>query len=130
VLVFSWTRRRPKPGPAPVSVIVRDPHEQLRQAREMVNNNDPRVFYDTLLRALQDYLISRLGLVPAQLNLANVRFRLAERQVPESHIQTLLGLWQTCEQALFAGQTQTTNPQATWQTAENLIQDLERDLHK
>jgi len=130
VLVFSWTRRRPKPGPAPVSVMVRDPREQLRQAREMVNNNDPRVFYDTLLRALQDYLISRLGLVPAQLNLANVRFRLAERQVPESHIQTLLGLWQTCEQALFAGQTQTTNPQATWQTAENLIQDLERDLHK
>ncbi len=132
MFILAWTRQRPKTlsVAAPVPVIARDPREQLRQAHKMLNNSDPRVFYDALLRALQDYLISRLGLVPAQLNLANVRFRLAERQVPESHIQTLLELWQTCEQALFAGQTQTANPQATWQTAENLIQDLERDLRK
>ena len=132
IFIFSWTKRRQKPAPIlpNVSAVIRDPREQLNQARQALTNNDPRVFYDALLRSLQDYLTNRLGLVPAQLNLLNVRTRLAERQVPESHIQTLIGLWQTCEQALFAGQTHALHSETIWQTAEHLVQELERDLRK
>ena len=130
LLIFSWAKRRHKSTFVPASVPVRDHREQLKQAHQALGSSDPRVFYDVLLRTLQDFLTSRLGLAPAQLNLVNVRHHLTERQVPESRIQTLLQVWQTCEQVLFAGQTQTANPQTTWQAAEQVVQELERDLQK
>ncbi len=130
LLVSIWTKRQHSAMPVPASspVAAHDHQEQFKQARQVLNSGDPRVFYDVLLRSLQDYLTHRLGLAPAQLNLVNVRNSLAARHIPESQIQTLLGVWQTCEQAIFAGQTQVANPETTWQTAEHVVQELERNL--
>ncbi|MEO6758141.1 MAG: BatD family protein [Saprospiraceae bacterium] len=131
-LLFSWLNRRRRAIAArPVAlppVADRNYREQFGQARKLMHGADPRIFYDVLLRALQNYLASRLGLPLAQLNVANVRYQLAERRVPEAHVQHLLGVWQACEQALFAGQVNSMNPETTLQNAEQLVQTLEHDL--
>lgn len=132
ILVLAWSNRRRKTRlsrPVPVDPIAdKNYREQFGQARQLLNGADPRVFYDVLLRALQNYLAARLGLPLAQLSVANVRYRLVERRVPEPHIQHLLDVWQACEQALFAGQINSVNPETTLQSAEQLVQTLERDL--
>ncbi|MEO6039085.1 MAG: BatD family protein [Saprospiraceae bacterium] len=132
ILVFSWVKRRRQSAasrPVPIAPIAdKNYREQFGQARQLLNSLDLRIFYDVLLRALQNYLANRLGLPLAQLNVANVRYALAERRIPEAHIQRLLEVWQACEQALFAGQIHSVNPETTLQSAEQLVQTLEHDF--
>ena len=58
----------------------------------------------------------------------NVRKVLMERNVSSGTIQNLLSVWQTCEQALFAGQTQGAQMENTWRAAEAVVQELEKRL--
>ncbi len=130
-LLLAWIRRRPKPAFVhhPVDPVAdKNYREQFRQARQLLSGSDLRIFYDVLLRALQNYLSTRLSLPLAQLDVANVRYRLAERRVPETHIQSLLDVWQACEQALFAGQLHTVNPETTLRSAEQMVHTLEHDF--
>ena len=60
----------------------------------------------------------------------NVRRALSERNVSPATIQNLLSVWQTCEQALFAGQSQAAQMDTTWRQAESVVQDLEKTLRK
>ncbi len=132
LFILTWILWRPKsvkPVPHPVDPIPdKNYREQFRQARQLLHGGDLRMFYDVLLRALQNYLATRLSLPLAQLDVANVRYRLAERRVPETHIQSLLDVWQACEQALFAGQLHTVNPETTLRSAEQLVHTLEQDF--
>lgn len=129
LLIFSWTRRQrasiavKRAARAPINYL-----EQFDQARQLLHSADPRLFYDALLRGLQAYLSKRLALSPAQLSVANVHDRLTRRQVPANHIQSLFDLWQTCEQAIFAGQPGAGSPEINLRTAEQLVHTLERDL--
>jgi len=132
VVLLIWIKRRPKSAAKQAHAVAPMPDKnyqaQLHQARQLYRSADPRIFYDVLLRALQNYLASRLNLPLAQLSMASVTERLTERRVPEVHIQSVLMVWQTCEQALFAGQVQGVDPEATLQSTERLIQILERDF--
>ena len=132
LLIFSWTRRQRestvgKTAALPLMAPI-DYQEQFGQARQLLHSADPRLFYDALLRGLHNYLSKRLALSPAQLSVANVHDRLTRRQVPANHIQSLFDLWQTCEQAIFAGQTGAGSPEISLRTAEQLLHTLERDL--
>ncbi len=129
LLIFSWMKRQGRSRAGKPAIMVPINYlEQFGQARQLLNSPDPRLFYDALLRGLHNYLSKRLALSPAQLSVANVQHRLTERRVPANHIQSLFDLWQTCEQAIFAGQPGSGSPEINLRTAEQLVHTLERDL--
>lgn len=128
-------RRRPGPPPAPGSVPppqsdARNTRDRFANARRLLANDSPRLFFDELLKALRGWLAASLHLPAPALTPELVRERLTERQVPESRISALLELWQTCEQAVFAGRHPYLNMESTWRQTEELVQAVERDLQR
>ncbi len=115
------------PASRPSAKMARDRFSHV--ARHLDNSN-PRVFYDALFKALQAYLSARLDLAPTQMTQENLRRILTERNVPSGTIQNLLAVWQTCEQALFAGQTQSAQMENTLRAAESVVQDLEKNYRR
>ena len=110
---------------APPAKVVRDRFADLAR---LMNEGNPRAFYDELFKYLQAYLASGLSLNPAQMTQENVRRMLSARNVPAATIQDLLSVWHTCEQALFAGQTQAAQMAGTLRTAESAIRVLDKSL--
>jgi hypothetical protein len=84
------------------------------------------VFYNEMLKSLQGYLTVRLDLEPARMNKETVQEKLAGLQIPEQVAKTFLTVWQTCEQAVFAGQARAGDMQTTLQQAEWAVQELDR----
>ena len=62
------------------------------------------------------------------MNQENVRIRLAEYGVSAIRIQAILSVWQTCEQSVYAGQTQGAQMESTWKATESVLKELENDL--
>ena len=125
------TRNAPAPEREPTNrPAARNARERFGQAARLLNGGNPRAFYDELFKSLQGYLSARLNLTPAQMTQEQVRKILTERQVPSGTIQNLLTVWQTCEQALFAGQIQSAQMDGTWRLAESAVQDLEKIFGK
>lgn len=127
-----FAKKRKKTAPAPMrsrppaaAKIARD---RFTRATHLLNEGNSRAFYDELFKVLQSYLVSRLSLTPVQMTQETVRRKLAESGIPAGTIQDLLAVWQTCEQALFAGQLQTAQMAATLRTAETVIQMLDKNL--
>ena len=100
--------------------------DRFAQVRQLVHGGDPRAFYDELFKFLQAYLASRLALTPARMTQQTVQKMLSERGVASGTIQDLLSVWHTCEQALFAGQTQAVQMEPTLRTAQSVIQVLDK----
>lgn len=131
--------RKKKPSPAAAAPERNDApalpspkamRERFAKAAAYLNSDNPRAFYDELFKSLQGYLAARFQLSPAQMTQENVRRILSERNVHPATIQNLLSVWQTCEQALFAGQAQSAQMDPTWRQAESVVQDLEKTLRK
>lgn len=116
----------PEPG-RPSPKVSRD---RFVRAGRLVGAGNPRAFYDELFKSLQAYLAARFDLTPAQMTQENVRKLLTERNIPSGTIQNILAVWQTCEQALFAGQTQAAQMENTWRQAESAVQDLEKTYRR
>ena len=138
VLLF-LKRKRPEPAyiqVAPVQVTsytATPPPAPAKSSRDrfvtipyLLKNGQPRVFYDTLLKALQAYLSEKIHLPPAQMNRENVQRRLLEYQMPPARIQTILDIWDTCEQSVYAGQDQTAQMETTWRATEGVLREMER----
>ena len=134
ILLFGRRRKTSKPGVSVSSVrppdLAKISKERFTLARQLSGSGNARAFYDELFKSLQYYLSARLGLTPAQLTPAMVSAKLVERRVSAGRIQTVMSIWQTCEQALFAGQNQTTQMESVWRQAEETVQGLEQDLRK
>lgn len=136
ILLFLW-RKKPEPAyaqVAPVQVVqpYTPPVRAAKPSRDrfstipfLLRNGQPREFYDTLLKALQNYLMEKIHLSPAHMNRENVRSRLLEYQVPPARIQAILDIWDTCEQSVFAGQDQTTQMENTWRATEQVLREFE-----
>ena len=128
--LFLFLKKQKKAPTVVQNIPTRPPAKTARDrfanAARLVNSGNPRAFYDEVFKALLGYLSARLNLPPAQMTQENVRKMLTERGVPSGTIQNLLSVWQTCEQALFAGQTQSAQMDNTWRAAESVVQDLEK----
>lgn len=136
LLFLGWKKRRravapPAPGVfAPPPPDARDTRERFANARRLLANDSPRLFFDELQKALRAWLAASLHLPAPTLTPELVRAQLAQRQVPESRIAALLDLWQTCEQAVFAGRYPYLNMEATWRQAEEVVRELEKNLRR
>lgn len=128
--IYFLLKKQKKPAskttPANARFTAKAARDRFANAARHLNGNNPRVFYDELFKALQAYLAARLDLKPAQMTQENVRKALTDKGVSSATIQNLLTVWQTCEQALFAGQTQSAQMENTWRAAESAVQDLEK----
>jgi hypothetical protein len=134
--LWLW-KKRDRPGteaPKPTAATTRAAEQrqalepQLSALEDLYQNGQPRPFYDALFKTLQHYLSERLQLPIGQLSPTLLRQRLTEKQAPAIRVQALLSLWQTCEQAIFAGQSQAAHMENHWHSARQLLRDLERDL--
>lgn len=134
VLLF-WKRHRKKssdttPVEKPARASLKEARERFKSVAQWIHYSDPKVFFHELLKSLEAYLAVRLQIEPARLNKEAVQEKLAILQAPEPVAQTLLQVWQTCEQAIFAGQARAADVQATWQKAETAMQQLEDFLKR
>lgn len=127
---FFWKKRKRQnpdtPTDTPKRAGLKEARERLKQVSRYIQNSDSRVFYHEMLKSLQGYLTVRLDLEPARMNKETVQEILAGLQIPEQVAKTFLTVWQTCEQAVFAGQARAGDMQTTLQQAEWAVQELDR----
>lgn len=133
VWMFFWKKQQKKtPDSSQVShpavASPRSIRDRFASVPQLLQAGQSRAFYDTLLKSLQAYLSEKIHLPPAEMNQENVRIRLAEYGVPAIRIQAILSVWQTCEQSVYAGQTQGAQMESTWKATESVLKELENDL--
>ncbi len=133
ILLFWKNQQKTKPLPAQATgnlsaVSAVSFRDRFASLPSLLRAGQPRVFYDTLLKSLQAYLAEKIHLAPSEMNQEQVRLRLSQYQIPAIRIQALLAVWQTCEQAVYAGQTQSAQMESTWSAMESVLKELERDL--
>ncbi|MBV6440464.1 MAG: protein BatD [Haliscomenobacteraceae bacterium CHB4] len=116
--------------PAPASAPAKAARERFANAARLINAGNPRFFYDELFKSLQAYIASRFDLTPTQMTQENLRKVLTEKRVSAGTIQNVLAVWHTCEQALFAGQTQSAQMESTWRLAESAVLDMEKNYRR
>jgi len=88
----------------------------------------PQQFYPELFKALQAWLSARFGLLPAQMNEADLRGVLLQRGATPIRIQALLSVWHSCEKAIYGAQAQADQMVPAWQLAVQVVEALEREI--
>ncbi len=131
--MFFWKKQQKKTPDSsqvthPAVASPRSLRDRFASVPQLLQAGQSRAFYDTLLKSLQAYLSEKIHLPPAEMNQENVRIRLAEYGVPAIRIQAILSVWQTCEQSVYAGQTQGAQMESTWKATESVLKELENDL--
>ncbi len=128
LVLLLWWKKRPKTAktsfvsePTPMLPL----NDRFFAASQLLQTGPPRAYYDTLFKAFKEYLAVRLDLSPTVLTPTTMRQRMAERRVPFNQIQSALTIWQTCEQAVFAGQNQSASMNNTWAETNKLVKDLD-----
>lgn len=108
----------PRFAPPPKPAVAWRDKNYLAEARRLLTSGTPRAFYDALYHALQGWFTEQLGLSPAHLDQQSVKQELLRRKMPEAQAIALLSAWQTCEEAIFAGQAPAEQMAETLQNAE------------
>jgi len=129
--VFFFRNRKARVVPQPqLSSTERASMAQRRFAKvgNLVQEEAPEIFYNELLKSLQQYIAVRLNLAPAQLTQAVLRSKLAERRVTPVRVQAFLSILQTCEAAVFSGHIDASKMESDWRTAELVVQELEKEI--
>lgn len=105
LLVFYFYRRRLllDPAFARQQVAARHALTALALAKEPLEKGDTKAFYDVLVKALNEYFIHRVGLVPGKTDMATLEGALRQMKVDEQNITMVEDIYATAEQARFAG---------------------------
>lgn len=126
---FFWKNRKAKnlakPVDTPNRTNLKEARERLKQLDRLLANSDSKAFFLELLKAMQAYLSVRLELEPSLLTKEAVQEKLTGLQISDQVTNAFLKVWQTCEQAVFAGQARAGDMHASWQLAEWAVQELE-----
>ena len=140
--IFMLLKKRPAPIPPithkPIIQSIHPPiiqsttqataQKRFAEAGRLLKDGDPIQFYDALFKSLQAWLSVKFGLQPAQMNDADLSAILRQRGATPIRIQALLSVWRTCELAIYGGQAQVEQMEATWQMANQVLEALEREI--
>lgn len=130
--IYFWRRRPRKVQPAKTEVqpkpSLKSMRGKMKAVAQLIPGADPKLFYHALLKTVQEHIAMHLDIEPVLLTKELVREKLAERQVPGSTVDTLIQIWQTCEQVVFAGQEPAVPMPTTWQLADNVLHELDAAL--
>lgn len=113
-----------KPETGRIRPNVRQLRNRLQEVRQLIPQNNPKLFYHELLKAVQLYVAARLDTEPTTLTEQIMREKLAERGVPPATIAALSRVWQACERSVFAGQATPETMQPTWDMADAALRQL------
>ncbi len=108
---------RPRPNP-------RQLRNRLQEIQRLIPQNEPKVFYLELLKAVQNYVAARIDAEPTTLTEQLMREKLTERGVPQPTVEALARVWQACEKSVFAGQASSDAMRPTWDMADAALREL------
>ena len=102
--------------------------EGLAQAKKYMEEGNSKSFYDEVSRASLGYVCNKLNIPIAELSKENVQEKLKELNVSEQNITSYMKILQTCEMALFAGKDNAAAMQETYETAIQVIVNIEEEI--
>lgn len=101
---------------------------RLKEAREHLEAEAPRPFYESVERAVLNYLRDRFNLGVSELGRSRLAELLTQAGADAELTDRYDRLLSCCEMALYAGQDSTAEMRATYETARDLISRTERQL--
>ena len=101
---------------------------KLKIAKEKMEANEQRAFFDEISKALWGYVGDKLNKNQSELSREQVKEGLKSKGLPEGILARFEQLIDHCEMALFAPSTVSGNLKDTYQAAESVILDIESNL--
>lgn len=102
--------------------------KRLANADKHLKNNQHKLFYDEISRAILGYVSDKLHIDVADLSKENIEEKLVQRNVAPDLITRLKQLLSTCEFALYTNVQSSENMHQQYDTAVGLITNLENEL--
>lgn len=102
--------------------------KRLKKAGELMAQQDRRGFFDEVSKTLWGYLGDKLNLGQSELSRENVKGKLLEKGVPEGWVIRVEQLIDHCDVALFAPASDQTRMEDTYDSAQQLIIDMEQKM--
>lgn len=133
LVVWFFRRKKKRDASEPVAIMgterakpnLRHLRGRLQEVQRLIQQNDPKLFYHELLKAVQNYVAVRLDTEPTTLTEQLMREKLAERGVPQPTVDMLARVWEACEKSVFAGQPSSDAMRPTWEMADAALRQLD-----
>ncbi len=100
-------------------------NRRLKQARKLLQQNNPTAFYDEAMRALWGFVGDKLNIPTAELTKDNVAAQLKERGVSDGLIDQLIKTLDDCEFARYAPGDPAENMEKIYDSAAQVITQLQ-----
>ena len=101
---------------------------RLSTARELLSQQNGKAFYEEVSHAIWGYLCDKLDIAYAELNRDKVKKGLETKKVNPEDLRRLFTLLDSCELALYAGAINLKDMHSSYDTAIQLISDLENQM--
>lgn len=102
--------------------------EKLSQAKTFLDQQNARSFYDEISKGMYGYIGDKLGIPLSQMGKENISQQLTSLGVSETTRERFMGILKTCEMALFAGKDNTPAMKETYDTALEVVVQVEEEL--
>jgi hypothetical protein len=130
-LVFYLRRRKMTEDPkfARQVASAREARRRFQLAAERLAGGDAKGFYDALENGLRQYFVSRLGVLPGDMDMASVDKALMGARVDGKHAAGMRDIFKAAEHARFAGMSAGESDMRTHLAlAEDMVRAVERRL--
>lgn len=121
-------RNRPSEAELQYSQAQKVAIDRLSSAKNLMNQNEAKPFYDEVIRAVWGYLKNKFGIENAEMDKPIIQKTLAENEVAENTTKGITDVISLCEMALFAPSAAGTNQQTVYDKAVQHISEIESQL--
>ena len=104
--------------------------KRLKVAAKLLAAHNQNEFYDEVMRALWGYIADKLNMPQANLNKDNINAALAQQQVDPSLIEQFIKTLDECEFARYAPGNPNENMETVYNSAVNVISQIEGNFKK
>ena len=104
--------------------------KRLKVAAKLLAAHNQNEFYDEVMRALWGYIADKLNIPQANLNKDNINAALAQQQVDPSLIEQFIKTLDECEFARYAPGNPNENMETVYNSAVNVISQIEGNFKK
>lgn len=102
--------------------------KRLSKARELMQRNSEHKFFEEVSNALWHYVSDKTGIPFADLSKIKITECLMQKSISEERIESLMNILQICELAMFSPETKEFDMPRVYNTALEIITDLEGKL--
>ena len=102
---------------------------KLTQAKQYMQSNNDKAFYDEVIRSIWDYLQDKFGMEKSDLDKAIIKNTLTDNNIDAATIEGVNEVISNCEIALFAPSAVGLNKQSIYDKTINLISNIEDQLN-